>query len=100
MRIQTTYKFCGCPLKYVKHTTKLDGQGLRIFWVIDMIVMNIDLSTQHLYALNYNDEHILHETFVTKDKYDIITIFKTEKRCISSFSISIIMYHLSCTHPS
>ena len=80
MRIRTTYKFCRCPLKYVKHTTKLDGQGLRIFWVIDMIVMNIDLSTQHLYALNYNDEHILHETFVTKVKNNIITTYKTEKK--------------------
>ena len=75
-----TYKFCRCPLKYVKHTTKLDGQGLRIFWVIDMIVMSIDLSTQHLYALNYNDEHILHETFVTKVKYNIIATYKTEKK--------------------
>ena len=80
MRIQTTYKFCRCPLKYVKHTTKLDGQGLRIFWVIDMIVMSIDLSTQHLYALNYNDEHILLETFVTKVKNNIITSYKTEKK--------------------
>ena len=80
MRIQTTYIFCRCPLKYVKHTTKLDGQGLRIFWVIDTIVMKIDLSTQHLYALNYNDEHILHETFVTKVEYNKITTYKTEKK--------------------
>ena len=64
----------------MKYTTKLDGQGLRIFWVIDMIVMNIDLSTQHLYALNYNDEHILHETFVTKVEYNKITTYKTEKK--------------------
>ena len=63
-------------MKYVKHTTKLDGQGLRIFWVIDMIVMNIDLSTQHLYALNYNDEHIIHETFVAKVTYVIITTYR------------------------
>ena len=62
----------------MKHTTKLDGQGLRIFWVIDMIVMNIDLSTQHLYALNYNDEQILHETFVTKVIYNIAATYKTE----------------------
>ena len=89
----------------MKYTTKLDGQGLRIFWVIDMIVMNIDLSTQHLYALNYNDEQILHETFVTKVIYNIAATYKTEQNLYRTLILSpslilIIMYHIGFTHPS
>ena len=83
----------------MKHTTKLDGRGLRIFWVIDMIVMNIDLSTQHLYALNYNDEQILHETFVTKVIYNIAATYK-RTQILSPSLILIIMYHIGFTHPS
>ena len=64
----------------MKHTTKLDGQGLRIFWVIDTIVMNIYLSTQHLYALNYNDEQITHETFVATNIYNIVATYKIQEK--------------------